>query len=192
MVKVEPTPRRDWSCTSPPWVWTVWRTMARPSPVPPSARARALSARQKRSNTCGWSSGAIPGPSSDTAIQARPRSLPTARRIRDPAGARRTAFSSRFATARFSASRSPITTTLGGSGGTVPRPEALRDDPTVAAGPLDESGSSGGTVPRPEALRDDPTVAAGPPDESGSSGGTVPRPEALRDDPTVAAGPPDG
>ncbi len=30
--------------------------------------------------------------------------------------------------------------TTGGSGGTVPRPEALRDDPTVAAGPPDESG----------------------------------------------------
>src|SRR4029453_18411919 len=113
MTKEEPRPTLDWRRTWPPWPSTIWRTMARPRPVPPSARERALSARQKRSKTWGWSSAEMPGPSSATAIQALSPSLPVARRMREPAGARRTALSSRLATARLRASRSPVTTTLG-------------------------------------------------------------------------------
>src|SRR6266545_2904991 len=135
MVKVEPTPSFDWSCTSPPWLWAIWRTIDRPSPVPPSALERPLSARQNRSKTRGWCSGAIPGPSSETAIQASPRSLPTARRMREPLGASRTAFSSRLATARLSASPSPMTTTPGATArsSTIPRASAGARNSSLAS-----------------------------------------------------------
>ncbi len=43
----------------PPWCSTIQAAMARPRPVPPLG---ASSARQKRSKTCGRSSGRIPGP----------------------------------------------------------------------------------------------------------------------------------
>ena len=73
-----------------------------PSPSPPPGRER--SARQKRSNTRAWSSGAMPGPSSQTATETQSRSRVEASRIREPAGAWRTALSRRFEIARLSAS----------------------------------------------------------------------------------------
>ena len=45
MVKVEPSPSWEATSTSPPWFMTAWRTMARPRPVPPVRRLRALSTR---------------------------------------------------------------------------------------------------------------------------------------------------
>ena len=44
-VKVEPSPSREETVTSPSWFWTTWRTMARPRPVPPVSRLRARSTR---------------------------------------------------------------------------------------------------------------------------------------------------
>src|ERR1700722_11773961 len=37
----------------PPWAWTMLWQMARPRPLPPASRERALSARKKRSKTWG-------------------------------------------------------------------------------------------------------------------------------------------
>ena len=42
---VEPSPSWDDTSTSPRWLVATWRTMARPSPVPPVSRLRALSTR---------------------------------------------------------------------------------------------------------------------------------------------------
>ena len=44
-VKVVPAPSWETTCTSPPWLWAMWRTMARPRPVPPVSRALARSTR---------------------------------------------------------------------------------------------------------------------------------------------------
>ncbi len=44
-VNVEPSPSRESTSTSPPWFEATWRTMARPSPVPPVSRLRARSTR---------------------------------------------------------------------------------------------------------------------------------------------------
>ena len=42
---VEPSPSCDDTSTSPPWLVATWRTIARPSPVPPVSRLRPLSTR---------------------------------------------------------------------------------------------------------------------------------------------------
>ena len=42
---VVPLPSSLSAPTSPPMACTMWRTIAKPSPVPPSERARALSER---------------------------------------------------------------------------------------------------------------------------------------------------
>src|SRR5690606_27843555 len=44
-VNTEPTPSVDSSETAPRWLLMTWRTMARPSPVPPVRRERARSTR---------------------------------------------------------------------------------------------------------------------------------------------------
>src|SRR5437660_1049449 len=44
-VNVDPSPSRDSTRTSPPWLDATWRTMARPSPEPPVPRPRARSTR---------------------------------------------------------------------------------------------------------------------------------------------------
>src|SRR5205823_2803925 len=43
--KIDPSPSRDVTDTLPPWLVATWRTMARPSPVPPVSLLRARSTR---------------------------------------------------------------------------------------------------------------------------------------------------
>ena len=72
-VKTEPCPTLDSTSTVPSWAWTMPRTMASPSPVPP----RSLRPLTKRSQTRGRSGAAMPSPVSLTATQAVPPSRPS-------------------------------------------------------------------------------------------------------------------
>lgn len=65
-VKVVPTPTVLSTAIVPWWSVTIWRAMDSPRPLPPVARPRAASARQKRSKRCGRSSAGIPFPVSRT------------------------------------------------------------------------------------------------------------------------------
>src|ERR1039458_8944247 len=74
-------------------------TIASPRPAPPSLRARPESGRRKRSKACGRKSAGKPGPESRTSMT---RSAPAAladRTIGVPAGANRSALSTRLSTA---------------------------------------------------------------------------------------------
>src|SRR5699024_699054 len=79
-VKVDPVPGRLHSVTTPLWFWATCLTIARPSPVPPVARERALSTRKKRSKTRPWCSGAMPMPRSVTRSDT---TLPSMARVMD-------------------------------------------------------------------------------------------------------------
>jgi hypothetical protein len=61
-VQVLPSPRALTTVMSPPWAWASFRAIERPSPLPPVDRARARSARQNLSKTCGRSAAAMPSP----------------------------------------------------------------------------------------------------------------------------------
>src|ERR1019366_7661914 len=74
-------------------------TIASPRPAPPLVRARPESGRRKRSKACGRKSAGKPGPESRTSMT---RSAPAAladRTIGVPAGANRSALSTRLSTA---------------------------------------------------------------------------------------------
>ena len=58
--------------TTAPCATAMSRTIANPSPVPPSPELRAESSRTNRSNTRSRSATGIPGPSSDTVISTSP------------------------------------------------------------------------------------------------------------------------
>jgi len=112
-------------------LWTViWpfcsstrrRQMARPTPEPPEARSRDLSARQNLSKTCGISAAAMPMPVSETAIQRKSLVLPSicwlcvyARMLTSPVVVWRRALLSRFT--RICSMRAGSPQTGGRSGG---------------------------------------------------------------------------
>ena len=89
---------------------TIGATIAMPSPLPPLARLRALSARQNRSKTCAASSGGRPGPASitcsTTSAAPRGRAAPGSAR---PARVCMAALVARLISTRSSWSRSPST-----------------------------------------------------------------------------------
>ena len=89
----------------PPWRSTIQAAIARPRPVPPLG---ASSARQKRSKTCGRSSGRIPGPLSSTASTAASPSARTRTVTEPPAGVWATALSTRIVTSCRRRSGSPV------------------------------------------------------------------------------------
>ena len=66
-VMLVPLPSADSSSTVPPWASMNWRVSGRPRPSAASPRPRRPD-RWKRANTCAWSSGAMPGPSSTMVI----------------------------------------------------------------------------------------------------------------------------
>ena len=107
----------------------------RPHERKPEAGARAVGSRprQKRSNTCSASSPRTPSPSSVTVSRATPFDAPVSTTIR-PRPWRR-AFSTRFASARSSAARSPRTVT-----GPARRPPLRPPGATSSS----RTGSSGG------------------------------------------------
>ena len=87
-VKVVPLPGRLCTSIVPPCASAIHLQIARPRPVPARSlvRVRAESARQKRSNTCGKSPGAIPMPVSATVKTARPLLLPSSTETWPPRG----------------------------------------------------------------------------------------------------------
>jgi hypothetical protein len=90
------------------------------------------------------------GPLSTTATQRQPPSRPAARRTTDPAGARRTALSTRLLTARLRASRSAATTTPGRASATTvsersrAAPRSPRPSRAAARRPPRRGGRPGG------------------------------------------------
>ncbi len=76
----------------PPWAWTNWRAIARPSPVPPW-RERAASARLNTSNACSTNAAGKPGPASCTRTTPNPSATSIATSTVDAAGVWRTALS---------------------------------------------------------------------------------------------------
>ena len=75
-VNVVPRPGRLCTSIVPPCASAIHLQIASPRPVPARSlvRVRAVSARQKRSKTCGRSHGAMPMPVSATLNTARPLS----------------------------------------------------------------------------------------------------------------------
>ena len=70
-----PPPARFSSLTCKPLAWASWRTIARPSPLPPVAGLREVSTRWKGWNTASsWSAG-MPGPRSSTPMRQPPATL---------------------------------------------------------------------------------------------------------------------
>ena len=57
-------PGREATVTVPPWASTIEATMARPNPLEPISRDRALSARTNLPNRFGRIASGMPGPSS--------------------------------------------------------------------------------------------------------------------------------
>src|SRR5581483_11466328 len=105
-VNVEPTPTVDSTSIVPPWVVTISRATASPSPVPPTVVVFAAP-RKNLSNTRSRSSGGMPRPESVTENTARWSRTPTYTRTTPPSGEYLIAFESRLPTTCASRSRSP-------------------------------------------------------------------------------------
>src|SRR3954469_18559503 len=75
---VEPSPRTDSTSMVPPCIATSRCEIARPRPVPPFWRVELLSTCWNSSKMRFWSSGAMPGPVSRTAMSKKPSAAPAA------------------------------------------------------------------------------------------------------------------
>src|SRR2546430_77520 len=115
-------------------------TMARPSPDP--GRPPAPDPRQKRRTASSASSGGMPGPSSATDSRARSPAARSSMVMRPSGGPCTRAFSSRFSSARSSASRSPDTAT--GSRAATSPSGARRPAPTPTSSAGAAAGRGGG------------------------------------------------
>ena len=134
--KVEPSPSRLLTPTSPPISSTIRLQMASPRPVPPKRRETETSAWVKRSKTLGSCSAGMPTPVSVTS--ARSRAVPSpagaceTRSVTDPWAVNLTALERKLSSTWRSRLTSPLTR---------PAPSALTDSvrPLAAAWPLSRS-----------------------------------------------------
>src|SRR5580700_11602136 len=92
---------------SPPWLTTIIRTMASPSPVPGMDRPVALEARKNRVNSSFWSLAGMPMPVSLTRITADLPSANAETSTHPPFGVNLTELDSRLITTRSSWLASP-------------------------------------------------------------------------------------
>ena len=106
-VKVLPLPRTDWTSMRPPWVSTMRREIARPSPVPGMESASGLLERWNAEKRCTWSASEMPIPESRTWMRTQAGSHSTSTRTVPPRRVYLTALLTRLSTTSESSSGSP-------------------------------------------------------------------------------------